>query len=229
MFSHEYTLQERISDFMYAVYGFMAAALVITGVIAYVVGNSPAIAIGIVRNPILFFGIIIAQLALVVSISGWVQRMSFTTALALFFLYAASLGLTLSVIFLVYTAASIYQTFAVSAGMFGVMAVYGYVTRTDLTRIGSMVTMMLFGLIIAVVVNIFLKSEAFQTIISFVGVIVFTLLTAYDTQKLKMIGREAVADRETMGKIAVVGALTLYLDFVNLFLFLLRFMGKRRN
>ena len=132
-------------------------------------------------------------------------------------------------IFLVYTQASIMQTFIVTAGMFGVMTIYGYLTHTDLTKLGNVMMMAVWGLIIALLVNLFFRNPMFDLLISAAGVLVFTALTAYDTQKIKQIGEHMMADDEMMSKVAVLGALTLYLDFVNLFLYLLRFMGRRRD
>ncbi len=150
-------------------------------------------------------------------------------ALTMFLVYAVSVGVTTSVIFLIYTQASIVQTFVVTAAMFGVMTIYGYLTHTDLTKLGNVMMMALWGIIIAVLVNLFFKNPMFDLLISIAAVVVFTVLTAYDTQKIKQIGQHMLADDEMMAKVAVLGALTLYLDFVNLFLYLLRFMGRRRD
>ena len=177
----------------------------------------------------IIIGLFIFQIGLVVAITAFLNRMSFVTALALFLVYAASLGVTLSSIFFVYTEASILSTFLTTALMFGAMSLYGYMTKADLTSVGSMSIMVLFGLIIGMVVNMFLKSEHFDYILSGIGVVVFVLLTAYDTQKIKHIARPVLADHELAAKMTLIGALTLYLDFVNLFLFLLRFMGQRRD
>lgn len=214
---------------MRKVYLWMSVALAITAGVAYYVFSQPALFKSLTSSPGIMFGLIIAQLALVIGLSFFIMRMSLFAALAAFITYAALVGLTLSVIFGVYTESSIYATFAITAGMFAVTALYGYTTDADLTSFGSFGLMALFGLIIGGVVNMFLQSEAFDYVISFFGVIVFTLLTAYDVQKLKYIGQSMVADRETMGKVAVIGALTLYLDFINLFLYLLRFLGKQKD
>ena len=149
-------------------------------------------------------------------------------AAALFILYAATLGVTLSSIFLVYTYTSIFATFLVTSVMFGAMAIYGYFTKADLSSMGSYLLMALVGLIIGGLVNMFLKNQTFQYMISAVGVLIFTLLTAYDVEKIKRMSQEMLGDRETMAKISILGALMLYLDFVNLFLYLLQFMGRRR-
>ncbi len=225
----EQTMQDRLVNFMYGVYGLMSGALAITAVTAYFVSTIPNIETTLFGSPLLVTLIFIAQLALVVALGLMIQRLTFPMALTMFFVYAISLGITTSVIFLVYTKASIMQTFAVSAGMFGVMTIYGYVTGTDLTKLGNVMMMALWGLIIALIVNLFLRNPMFDLLVSGAGVVIFTLLTAYDTQKIKQIGEHMFGEQEMMGKVAILGALTLYLDFVNLFLFLLRFMGRRRD
>ncbi len=174
-----------------------------------------------------FFGCLIVEFAVVAYLVSRVEKMSFSTAMFWFVLYSVLNGLTLSVIFIVYTATSIAGTFFISAGMFGAMSIFGYVTKKDLSSWGSILTMLLIGLVIALVVNIFLKSTTFNWIISIVGVIVFTLLTAYDTQKIKNILSGAEADEHSK-KVALIGSLALYLDFINLFLYLLRLLGNRR-
>jgi len=229
MFKAEYPHVQRVANLMYGVYGWMSCALTITAGIAYYVAATPKIFMFIHQNPGVLIMLFLAQLGLVIGLSAFLTRMTFTTALIMFLLYAASLGLTLSSIFYIYTEASIVSTFVTSAGMFGVMSVYGYITRSDLTSIGNMSVMILFGLIIGMVVNMFLRNPMVDLVLSGVGVVVFVLLTAYDTQKIKRLGQQMVASKETMAKIAILGALTLYLDFINLFLFLLRFMGKRRD
>lgn len=208
-------------------YVWMASALVLTGLTAYFVANSPGMLQLILGNRAVFFGIIIAELALVIGLSSTIQRISVVTATLLFVLYSVLNGALLSVIFVAFTMASIATTFFVTAGTFGVMALYGSLTKTDLSRLGNILLMALIGLIIAVVVNIFLKNTMMDMIISGIGVIIFTGLTAYDAQKIKALTDGVEEDDETQ-KLAVIGALTLYLDFVNLFLYLLRFFGKRR-
>lgn len=225
----EQPLQDRLVNFIYGVYGLMSGALAVTAVTAYFVSTIPNIEITLFGSPLLITLIFIAQLALVIALGVMIQRLTFPMALTMFFVYAISLGITLSAIFLVYTKASIVQAFIVSSGMFGVMTIYGYVTQTDLTKLGNVMTMALWGLIIVLLVNLFFRSPMFDLLLSGAGVIVFTLLTAYDTQKIKQIGQHMLGGQEMMGKVAVIGALTLYLDFVNLFLFLLRFMGRRRD
>ncbi len=225
----EYPLSDQVNRFLTAVYGWMMCALLLSAGTAYYVSTVPAWQMYIKTNPYLLFTLLIAQLVLVIVLSLFILRMNLVTAIGTFLLYATLLGVTLSVIFEVYTEVSIFQTFIVTAGMFGVMAVYGYVTRSDLSRMGNISFMMLVGLVIGMFVNIFLRSQAMDFVLSGIGVIVFTLLTAYDMQRLKRLGQQLFAEQEVMAKIAVLGALTLYLDFVNLFLFLLRFMGRRRD
>lgn len=175
---------------------------------------------------ITFFGLIIAQLGLVFVISGMVQRLSGSVAAGLFMLYSALTGLTLSSIFILYSGQSIGSTFVITAGMSGAMSLYGYTTKRGL---GSMLFMGLFGIVLASLINIWLKSDALMWAVTYIGVVVFVGLTAYDTQKLKNIGEQLSADdRDSFRKYAIVGALTLYLDFINLFLMLLRIFGNRR-
>lgn len=229
MFSNSYELDQKISSFMVGVYGWMCGALAITAGIAYYVASTPSIVMYIYTHPGLMMGMLLAQMALVFSILFFLNRMTFITALALFLLYAASLGVTLSSIFLVYTHSSIMSTFLTTACMFGFMSLYGYFTKADLTSIGNIGFMVLIGLVIGMLVNMFLRSQQFDYILSGVGVVLFVLLTAYDTQKIKQIGRSGLVDQEMLGKLTLLGALTLYLDFINIFLFLLRFMGNRRD
>jgi uncharacterized protein len=215
------------SRFITKVYGWMTLALVITGAIAWTVASSPALISIFLANKLVFWGLIIGELAMVWYLSAAVQRMSANTATFVFLMYALLNGLTLSVIFLVYTLGSIASTFFVTAATFGVMSAYGYFTKTDLTKIGNLLFMALIGLIIASLVNIFLKNSTLYWIITYAGVLIFVGLTAYDTQKIKemnIIGNEGTEEDH---KEAIMGALTLYLDFINLFLYLLRILGNR--
>ena len=225
----EYDYQETLGNFMYKVYGWMSGALAITAVIAYYISTQPAIYEPLFNNLAYLIGLFILQLGLVLALSIFLHKMTLPVAFAAFVLYAVSVGITLSVVFLNYTEASIYATFLVTAGMFGTMCLYGYYTQTDLTSLGNLMLMALFGLILGMFVNMFLKNEMFDFVLSAIGVVVFTLLTAYDAQKIKQMGRRLIADQQMMSKVAILGALTLYLDFINLFLYLLRFMGKRRE
>jgi uncharacterized protein len=229
MFSNGYELDQKISSFMAGVYGWMSCALTITAGIAYYVATTPSIFMYIHSNPGILIGLMFIQFGLVIGITAFLNRMSFITALALFLIYSACLGMTLSVIFFQFTHASILSTFLTTALMFASMSAYGYVTKADLTSVGNMSIMVLFGLIIGMIVNMFLKSAQFDYILSGIGVVIFVLLTAYDTQKIKQMARPMLVDQETAGKVTLLGALILYLDFINLFLFLLRFMGKQRE
>jgi FtsH-binding integral membrane protein len=229
MFSNSYELDQRISSFMAGVYGWMSCALAITAGTAYYVASNAMIFMYLRTYPGIVIGLFIAQFALVIGINVLIKRISFIAALVLFLLYAVSVGITLSSIFYVYTESSIISTFLTTAVMFGVMSLYGYVTKADLTSVGNICFMALIGLIIGLITNRFLQSEQFDYILSGIGVIIFVLLTASDTQKIKQIGRHMLNDQEMVGKVTLIGALALYLDFLNLFLFLLRFMGNRRD
>ncbi|MCL1654102.1 Bax inhibitor-1/YccA family protein [Elizabethkingia miricola] len=214
---------------MSKVYGWMSLALVVTGLIAYLVAGSETLITAIMANKLLFYGLIIAEFGLVIWLSARIAKMSTTTAIAAFMGYAVLNGLTLSLIFLIYTFSSIALTFFVTAGTFAVMSVYGYITKTDLTKIGKIMMMLLVGIIIASLVNLFLKSPMIYWITTYVGVAVFVGLIAYDTQKIKNYFLELNGDESLMGRMAIMGALTLYLDFINLFLFLLRLFGGGRS
>jgi FtsH-binding integral membrane protein len=229
MFQSDQTMQERLINFMYGVYGLMTGALTITALTAYFVARIPNIETTLFGSPVLMTFIFIGQLALVVGLSLALARLTFPMALAFFLVYSVSVGITVSAVFLIYTTASIVQAFAVTAAMFGAMTIYGYLTHTDLTRFGNVMIMALWGLIIALLVNIWMQNPMFDLLITCAGVLIFTALTAYDTQRIKQIGQHMMADDGMMAKVAVLGALTLYLDFVNLFLYLLRFMGRRRD
>lgn len=209
------------------VYIWMAMALAITGVTAFGVASSPNLLALIFSSKLLFFGLIIAELALVILLTARLQKLSLTTATLFFVLFAVINGVTLSSIFVIYTMASIAQTFFICSATFGVMAVYGYTTKRDLSSMGKLLFMALIGLIIATVVNIFMRSSGLDMAISYIGVLVFVGLTAWDTQKIKLM----LANAEDMGegaqKIALIGALSLYLDFINLFIYLLRIFGRR--
>jgi FtsH-binding integral membrane protein len=218
---------ERVSAFLSKVYGWMFAGLLITSLTAVVVASTPALIETLLLNRILIYALFFGQLGLVFFLSARVNKMAPTTAAALFILYSALVGVTTSVILLIYTGSSIASTFIVTAGMFGATAVYGSVTKRSLAGLGQFFFMGLIGLILAMFVGMFWHSEALQFVISVVGVLVFTGLTAWDAQRLKQMA-VALPDGRT-GTYAVVGALSLYLDFINLFFFLLRFTGGRRN
>ncbi|HEY0710030.1 MAG TPA: Bax inhibitor-1/YccA family protein [Polyangia bacterium] len=213
--------------FLQQVYLFMSVGLGVTGVIAYLVAHSPAALNLVFGNRLVFYGLIIAQLGLVIAFSAAAARVSAGTAALMFFGYAALTGVTLSSIFVRYTEGSIASTFFITGGAFAGLSFYGIVTKRRLDSLGSFCFMGLIGLIIASLVNIFLKSPALYWLTTFVGVIVFTGLTAYDTAKIKALALEATPG-EARSKLAIQGALTLYLDFINLFLMLLRLFGRRR-
>ncbi|SUB63280.1 Inner membrane protein YbhL [Plesiomonas shigelloides] len=218
-----------IQAYLAQVYGWMTCGLLLTAFVAWYAASSPAVLNFVFSSNITFFGLIIAQLALVFVLSGMLQRLSGAMATSLFMLYSALTGLTLSSIFIMYTASSIASTFLVTAGMFGAMSLYGYTTKRDLSGFGNMLFMALIGIVLASLVNMWLKSDTLMWVITYIGVVLFVGLTAYDTQKLKMIGEQlSVDDKENFRKYSIVGALTLYLDFINLFLLLLRIMGNRR-
>ena len=218
--------QELIASFLRRVYGWMFVGLVATSLTAWQVASSPAAVTFLRSNSILFFALLFAELGLVVWMSARVGKLAPTTTAALFLLYSVLNGATLSFILLIYTAASIETTFITSAAMFGALALFGTLTGKNLQGLGHFAMMGLFGVLAAMVVGFFWHSDALQFIISIVGVIVFTALTAYDAQKLKSMAL-ALEGKES-GGYAVTGALALYLDFVNLFLFLLRFFGRRQ-
>jgi uncharacterized protein len=216
-----------VAAFFNIVYAWMAAGLALTAVVAWFVSTRQDIQQMVFKGPVLI-GLFIATLALVWTISAAVNRLSAGAATALFMLYSALMGLLLSSVFLMYTRASIASTFMVTALTFGAMSVYGMVTKRDLTRMGSFLFMALIGLIIASLVNMFLRSPAMSWIITYAGVLIFVGLTAYDTQRLKNVAIETAHDPRMAARYAVNGALTLYLDFINLFLLLLRILGDRR-
>jgi len=218
---------ERIGGFLRSVYGWMAVGLAITALTATAVAGSPAIIVAIAKNSLLFWGLIIAQFGIVIALSGRVDRMAASTASALFIAYSVLTGMTMSFILLAYTGESVASTFVVTAGMFGALAAFGTVTRKNLMGWGQFLFMGLIGVVLASVVGIFWQNDALQFATAFVGVVVFTGLTAYDAQRLKAM---ALAMPEGQaGSYAIVGALALYLDFVNLFLMLLRLFGGRRR
>lgn len=220
-----------VNDFVRSVYNWMCIGLALTGVVALYVSSSEAMVQFVFGNKLVFFGLIIAELALVFSISARVNKMKAGTATTLFVVYAALNGVTLSFIFLVYARASIVSTFFVCSATFLACSIYGWTTKKDLTSLGGFLMMGLIGIIIASVVNLFIRSSAMNMIISYIGVLVFVGLTAYDTQKLKnmALSQPPGLDGAVIRKGAILGALSLYLDFINLFLMLLRIMGSSRD
>jgi FtsH-binding integral membrane protein len=218
---------ERVTAFLRKVYGWMMVGLGVTASVAFAVSSSPALVQAIFGNPILFFGLIIVELGLVFYLSARVSKLAPQTAAALFLVYSALNGATLSMVLLAYTGTSIATTFVVTAGMFGALALFGTTTKRSLAGVGQFFFMGLIGLLLASVVGIFWQNDTLQFVISVVGVLVFTGLTAWDAQRLKLMA--STVPEERFGSYAVVGALALYLDFINLFLFLLRFLGGRRD
>ena len=214
---------------MRKVYIWMSLALLITGLTAFYVASTPALITAILGNKILFYGLMIAEVCLVLGVSAGINKLSLSTATLLFVLYSVINGATLSVLLLVFTMASIAKVFFITAGTFGAMSLIGYTTKTDLTSMGKILMMALVGLIIASVVNMCLGSAGLDYIMSYVGVLIFVGLTAYDTQKIKNLFIGSGVSGEAGQKIALLGALTLYLDFINLFIYLLRIFGSRRD
>ena len=209
------------SGVMRGVYGWMGVGLFVTALVSLLTASTPALLQAILGNRILFYALIFGELGLVVSISGAINKISASTASLLFLIYAALNGLTMSTIFIAYTSTSIASTFLITSCMFGAMSMYGYLTKSNLNSWGSFLFMGLIGMVVASLVNMFLHSSMIHWVISFCGIIVFTGLTAYDTQKIKNLGN-------TGRKGAILGALTLYLDFINMFLIMLRVLNDRR-
>ena len=226
-------LQQAKSDaaarFISLVFGWMSIALTITAATAFYALYTGSIINLIRENTIFFYGLIIGELLLVFSLGGMIHRMSLTTAMAIFLFYACLNGLTLSLLFLIYSMGSIVSTFLITAGTFAVMALYGYTTKSDLTKLGNLLFMALIGLILASLVNYFLNSSTLYWITTYAGVLIFTGLVAYDTQKIKEMHTAVEEGSETYTKMAIIGALKLYLDFINLFIYLLRIFGSRKN
>lgn len=214
---------------MRKVYVWMALALVITGFTAYYVANNETLLTTIVTNQMLFWGLVLAELGLVIGLSAAINKMSLTVATLMFVVYSVINGVTMSFIFLLYTYSSITNVFLITAGTFAAMALFGYFTKADLSSLGKILMMALVGIIIATIVNIFTKSTGLAMILNYLGVLVFVGLTAYDSQKIKMMLLQAPNAGEAAQKLALLGALSLYLDFINLFLYLLRILGARRD
>jgi len=214
--------------FVSKVYGWMCAALMTTALLSYYTVSSPQILNFVFHNQFLFIGLILAELALVIALSAAINKLSAVAATTMFFLYSALTGITLSVVFIAYTAESLTTAFLVTAGTFGAMSVYGYTTKRDLTSLGNLLFMGLIGIIIASVVNMFFASTWLYTLTTYAGVLIFVGLTAYDTQKIKRMGGMFKEGSDVERKGAIIGALRLYLDFINLFLMMLRLFGRRR-
>ena len=220
-------IDEGLRAYMLKVYNYMGSGLLLTGIVALATASTPALYNAIFGNTITMWIVMLAPLGFVFFLSARINKMSFSAAQTTYWVFAAIMGLSMASIFLMYTGASVARVFFITAGTFGAMSLYGYTTKRDLTKLGSFLFMGLIGIIIASVVNIFLQSTMMHFIISVIGVLVFVGLTAYDTQKIKNVYYEGDG-QEVMGKKAIMGALNLYLDFINLFIMLLRLFGERR-
>lgn len=219
-------IDQGLRSYMVSVYNYMALGLAITGGVAFLASNSPELMATIFKTPLKWV-VMLAPFVMVFILSARIGQMSFSSAQITFWVYAGLMGLSLSAIFLIFTGESIAKLFFITASVFGAMSLYGYTTKRDLSEFGSFLMMGVIGIVIASLVNIFLKSSAMQMVISIIGVLVFTGLTAYDTQNIKEMYL-AADDSETAGKKAILGALNLYLDFINLFISLLQLFGEKR-
>jgi FtsH-binding integral membrane protein len=219
--------QEDTQGFLAKVFGWMFIGLAISGIVAGLIGSSDSMLTDLTESPWLLIGIFVLQIGLVITISAAINKLSPTLALGLFFLYAATVGITFALVFELYTAQSIFTTFLITSAMFGGVALWGYVTKRDLSTMGTVLFMALIGLILASVVNLFLANEAIYWITTYAGVLIFAGLTAYDMQKIKGFA-QAGLEGDAEERAAIMGALALYLDFINLFLYLLRIFGQRR-
>ena len=227
VFTSPYAAEERISAFLRSVYGWMCGGLAITAFVAFAIASSPWLLFTILSIPFAMPGLFIVQLGLVFFLSARAEKMASGTAATLFIAYSALTGITMSIVLLVYTGESVASTFLISAGMFGALAVYGTTTSRSLAGWGQFLFMGLIGVVLASVVGMFFQHAGFQFVLGFIGVIVFTGLTAYDAQRLKAMALAPAAGPSS--SIAIVGALVLYLDFINLFLMLLRLLGGKRD
>jgi uncharacterized protein len=214
-------------SFLTKVFGWMFVGLAITGGVAAWIGSNEALLTDITENPMILLGVIIGQLVLVIALIAAINRLPVGVALLMFLVYSATVGVTFAFLFELYTTESIFTAFFVTAGMFGALAIFGAVTSIDLSKVGAIAFMALIGLILATIVNIFWANETLYWITTYAGVLIFAALTAYDMQKLTQISREGLTGDEA-GRAAIMGALALYLDFINLFLFLVRIFGRAR-
>jgi uncharacterized protein len=215
------------SGFLQRVFAWTFVGLAVTGGVAALIGSNDALLTDITESPGILIGVVIGQLALVIALVAAVNRIPVGVATLLFLVYSATVGITFALLFELYTTESIFTAFLVAAGMFGALAVWGAVTDVDLSKVGSIAFMALIGLILATIVNVFWANEALYWVTTYVGVLVFAALTAYDMQKLTRISRQGLSG-EAEGRAAIMGALSLYLDFINLFIFLLRIFGRSR-
>ena len=227
-YSRREALSFGTSGLMSRVFAWQTAGLLLSTAVALFVAGTPALITMLFQNRLLFYGLIFAQLGAVIWLSAFAHKMSYGTMAGVYLGYAALTGATLSTIFIVYTMSSIGMCFGIAAMMFGTMALYGYLTKADLSGFGSIMFMGLIGIVIASLVNMFMRSETTGYVISFLSVLIFTGLTAYDIQKIKNFAASAYDD-ESMRKVSILGALTLYLDFLNIFLSLLHLLGGRRR
>lgn len=223
--AHEY--DEGLRSYMMQVYSYMTFALILTGLIAFGVANSKVVLSAVFGTP-LHFLVMFAPIGVVLYLSLRINTLSFKQAQSWFWFYSALMGVSLASIFIVYTGLSVARVFFVTAGTFGAMSIYGYTTKRDLTAFGSFLIMGMIGIFFASIVNIFIQSSAMYFIVSVLGVIIFTGLTAYDTQRIKAVYYSVSGDKEALGKAAILGALNLYIDFINLMIMLLNLMGERR-
>ena len=222
---NELTLRRYVAGVMRRVYGKMTMGLLVTAITSFLMLSSQTVMNVFMGYPIIFFGAMVLELVLVFILSARIEKLNSGTAAVLFYLYSVMNGITLTPIFMYYTNTSIATTFALTAGTFGAMTIFGYVTRQDLSKLGSFLIMALFGLILCLVVNLFMHNTMMDLLISCAGILIFVGLTAWDTQAIKRMAAEA--DPTMMNKVATWGALSLYLDFINLFIYLLRIFGSR--
>ena len=215
------------SSFMTKVFGWMFLGLAVTGGVAALIGSNDALLTDITESPGILIGVIVVQLGLVFGLAAAINRLPVGVAILMFLVYSATVGVTFALIFELYTAQSIFTTFLITAGMFGALALFGAVTKMDLTKLGAIAFMALIGLILATIVNLFLANETVYWITTYAGVLIFAALTAYDMQKITQMGRAGL-EGEAESRATIMGALALYLDFINLFLFLLRIFGRSR-
>ena len=226
-FNYSQSIDSRVSQVMKRVYVKMFLALLVTAAVAFFCGTSYEVLSFMVMNSWAYWGILIVEILLVLGISSSLTKFSSPVASLLFYLFAIVNGLSLSIIVAVYTPASIFKTFLITSAVFGAMSIYGYFTTQDLTKIGTFLRMALIGLVIAIVINIFWANSTLDWLISIAGVLIFVGLTAWDTQKIKQMA--GALPEATSGRLATIGALSLYLDFINLFIYLLRFFGASRD
>lgn len=229
MMYSEYPVESAAGALLKRVFGWMTLGLSLTGLVALAINQVPGMQLALAKSPGLMLVLILLQLGVVLFLSFGIQRMSKEAAMASYVFYSLLTGVVLSTLFLVYTSASLAMTFFVCAAMFGAMAIYGSVTKADLSGMGSFLFMGVIGLIVAGLINMFVRSAQFDFITSIFGVIIFTLFTAYDVNKIKQLGTHLLGEGDEITKVSIIAALQLYLDFINIFLYLLRFLGQRKD